>query len=207
MPNIAITEKCNLRCPYCFAEESIGGGSTDISSVDYSKALDFLTKEGPVTVGLIGGEPLLHESFDAIVEKTVLNPHVSRCVVYTNGIGIEQHVEALSMPKVSLLVNWNSPEQLGEERFKAIERGMDSLVLDKGIHDRVNIGLNLYSDDFDYSYAKDLLQKYDLHRVRISLTIPSCKARMLETFKRRKPYLFSFFCRNEGYRRFAVLRL
>ena len=67
MPNISLSSRCNLHCPYCFAHETMGAGSGDITLENFDAALEFLTRTGPVNIGLIGGEPTLHPHFDEIV--------------------------------------------------------------------------------------------------------------------------------------------
>ena len=41
MANIMITKRCNLRCPYCFAEEFVGKSSDDITIDNFRTAIDF----------------------------------------------------------------------------------------------------------------------------------------------------------------------
>jgi sulfatase maturation enzyme AslB (radical SAM superfamily) len=44
MSNIAIVNYCNLKCPYCFAEDMIKEENTFMSLDDYNKLLDFILK-------------------------------------------------------------------------------------------------------------------------------------------------------------------
>lgn len=44
MSNIAIVNYCNLKCPYCFAEDMIKEENTFMSLNDYNKLLDFILK-------------------------------------------------------------------------------------------------------------------------------------------------------------------
>ena len=61
MANIMLTDSCNLRCPYCFANEFVGGGKNEISEEAFEKAARFILGDGKQSfVGLIGGEPLTH---------------------------------------------------------------------------------------------------------------------------------------------------
>ena len=58
MANIVLSGKCNLRCPYCFAEDFTCEQSEDMSLDDFYRVADFIAEEG--SVGLIGGEPLMN---------------------------------------------------------------------------------------------------------------------------------------------------
>ncbi len=197
MPNIMITYRCNLRCPYCFANEFVNMSSTDITLENFDKAVAFITKNGPAHVGLIGGEPTLHAQFGTILEKLILNPSVSEVTVYTNGILLDQYFKLLVHPKFRLLVNWNTREQIGDANFDRIQRNVDTLMFEYHMKDRINLGLNLHSMDMDYSYMAQLLQRYHLHRLRISLTVPDFKqgvdVDVLEYFKSYKAFLLKFF--------------
>ena len=56
MPNIMITKRCNLSCPYCFANKFVNHSTEGDMSLDIlKKILGFLLRDGSVqNVGLIG---------------------------------------------------------------------------------------------------------------------------------------------------------
>ena len=61
MANIMINEICNLRCPYCFADEFVNKNPKEMSMEDFDTALNFALSSGyDERIGLIGGEPTLH---------------------------------------------------------------------------------------------------------------------------------------------------
>lgn len=196
MPNIMLTYRCNLKCPYCFANEFVNTSSTDISMEAFREVVVFLTKDGPSHIGLIGGEPTLHPEFAAILEEIIRNPMLTEATIYTNGILLDRYTKLLVHPKFRLLINCNSPEQIGEARFQSIQNNVDELILGYHMKERINLGINLYDDNMDYSYIIKLLNRYDLHRVRISLTVPdfsdgSC-TQSLPYFKQHKAFLLRF---------------
>ena len=62
MPNIAITKYCNLKCPYCFAEDMIAEEQTKAITLDQlTKILNWLGQE-PLSnnIDIIGGETKLN---------------------------------------------------------------------------------------------------------------------------------------------------
>ncbi len=197
MPNIMLTYRCNLHCSYCFANQFVNKEKTDISIRNFLKAVDFVTRAGKTRVGLIGGEPTLHPGFPVIIEILAAQPMVSDIVLYTNGLLMDRFVPQITHPKVSVLVNCNSPQIIGDNAFTCLQRNLDTLMAQPDMKNRITLGINLYSDDMDYTYMMNLLQRYDLHHVRISLTVPdfskSGEVNVLKYFRERKQFLMEFF--------------
>lgn len=190
MPNIMLTYRCNLNCPYCFANEFVNKESTDITLENFSAAVDFLTKDGPTYIGLIGGEPTIHRDFKRILQMIIEDRRIQECTVYTNGLELDKYFDELVTPKFRILVNCNSPKTLGEKKFQKIANNLDVLIKQHYMSDRINLGINYYEDALDYTFIIDLLKRYDLHRVRLSLTVPDfgvCgKISSMDYFRARK---------------------
>lgn len=196
MPNIMLTYGCNLKCSYCFANEFVNKKSSYITEENFVKAIDFLTREDVTRIGLIGGEPTLHPRFKEILEYLINNRKVVETTVYTNGILLDQYLNQIISPKFRLLINCNSPQDIGDEQFEKLRNNLRLLVNDHYMRDRINLGINLYKDDLDYTYIIDLLKECGLHRVRISLTVPDfdiCgNVNAMEYFTDRKSFLLRF---------------
>lgn len=197
MANIMLTYRCNLNCSYCFANEFVNKKNTDINVTNFRKAVEFFTRAGDVSIGLIGGEPTLHPAFDLFMEMLIANEKVWHITVYTNGMLMDRFIPQLTHPKVGILVNCNSPLIIGEKAFATMKKNLDTMLLQYHMKDRLSLGINLYSDEMDYSYMMDLLQRYKLPQVRISLTVPDFSAcgdvNVLEFFNKRKPFVLEFF--------------
>ena len=197
MANIMITYRCNLRCSYCFANEFVNKKQTDISIRNFLKAVSFITRTGQAQIGLIGGEPTIHPGFQTMMDILIDNPKVSLITLFTNGLFAERYIPQIIHPKVRVLVNCNSPDNIGENAFAFMQNNIDKLIFNHEKKDRVRLGINLYSNDMDYSYILKLLQRYHLHTVRISVTVPdfsTCgEVNVLEQFKKRKDFLWRFF--------------
>ncbi len=196
MPNIMLTYGCNLKCPYCFANEFVNKKSSYITEEAFIKAVEFLTRESNNRIGLIGGEPTLHPQFKDYLELLISNRNVSEVTVYTNGILLDKFINQIVSPKFRLLVNCNSPDDIGRENFERIRKNLVDLINNHYMRDRINLGVNLYTDEMDYMFIVDLLKELGLHRVRISLTVPDfsrCSDKgSIEYFKRRKGFLLQF---------------
>lgn len=196
MPHIMLTYRCNLHCSYCFANEFVNRDKTDITLRNFVKAVSFITRTGETNIGLIGGEPLLHPGFQTFMELLTANPKVKSVTLYTNGLLMDRYLPQITDAKVTTLVNCNSPKAIGEKAFANMRQNLDLLFFEKGMTERIGLGINLYSDDMDYSYMLDLLQRYNKHEVRISLTVPDfskcSETNSLEHFRKRKRFLMEF---------------
>lgn len=197
MANIMLTYRCNLHCSYCFANEFVNKDRTDITIRNFIEAVSFITRRKKETVGLIGGEPTLHPGFQLIMDMLTDNPKVAKIRLFTNGLLIDRFIPQIVNPKVEVLVNCNSPHEIGEEAFDRIRQNLDALILQHGMKDRIGLGINLYHNKLDYSYIMELLQRYDMHRVRFSVTVPDFStcgtADALAYFSKRKKYLWDFY--------------
>lgn len=197
MANIMLNYRCNLRCPYCFANEFVGRENTDISVENFLKAVSFITKSGENRIGLIGGEPTIHPGFQVMMDLLIANPRVKYIEVFTNGLLVDRYIQQLTHPKVDVCINCNSPQMIGEKAYACLQNNLDLLLLQHDMKDRVQLGINLYNNNLDYSYIMDLLQRYDLHRLRTSITVPDFSANhipdAMEYFRQRKKYLLDFY--------------
>lgn len=82
MPNIVITNNCNLNCSYCFTRNKINNVNDFISIEELYNILKFLNNEK--NIGLIGGEPTLHPDFENIVK--ILAEQNKNILLFTNGV-------------------------------------------------------------------------------------------------------------------------
>jgi Arylsulfatase regulator (Fe-S oxidoreductase) len=198
MANIMLTDVCNLRCPYCFANEFVNKDNNEITMEAFAKAVDFIVGDGSHDlVGLIGGEPTLHSQFEVLLRKLIRDERVKTIGVYTNGILIDNYWDVIANPKVKLLINCNPASDIGEKRYARLLENLDRLILQKELKENVILGFNMYQPDFEYDYIVDLLVKYKLHLVRVATTVPNFdENRNLDAhsyFESMKPRMLDFF--------------
>ena len=176
MSNIMINENCNQKCPYCFASEFVNVKKNNMSFENFKKAVDFiLTKNdgGKVgQVGIIGGEPLLHPEFDTFINYLINRDDVKRVTVFTNGVLIKEHIDYIANEKVGVLINVNSPNDVGQANFEKTVESIDLLVNKYNKKNRLTIGLNIYAN-IDYSFFIDIAEKYNVNQVRLSIVVPA----------------------------------
>ena len=201
MPNIMLTYRCNLCCPYCFANEFVNRTDCDITEESFRKAVKFAADKPKTTIGLIGGEPTIHPQLPEFIRILADEPNVENVMVYTNGLAMEPLLKAMYEPgvgaKVRILVNCNSPKVMGEHNYTRLKESLDLAFGTYKMGRQIKFGLNLYNNEFDYSFIKELLVRYGQRQLRISLTVPDfgvCgRVDPVENFKSRKDYLMGFF--------------
>ncbi len=198
MANIMMTDVCNLNCPYCFANEFVNKDRNEITEINFDKAVDFIVGDGSRTsVGLIGGEPTIHSKFEYFVRKLIHDERVKTVVIYTNGIAIDKYWDIITHNKVKLLINCNTPKDIGETNYKKLCENLEHLIVQKEFKESVTLGINMYNADFEYEYILELLVKYHFNHVRVSITVPNVdEDRNIDAhsyFNRMKPRLFDFF--------------
>lgn len=184
MSNIVITEKCNLACPYCFANEFVNKNAVEISMENFVTALEFLlsSPHSRGFVGIIGGEPTLHSKYDQIL--TILNDRddVQEVTLYTNGIRLDRHFDLIS-DKFGFLINLNSPTIIGKKNFLRIMENI-KLVVSNYPARVITLGINLYQPNQDYTYFLEVIEKFKLPSARISITVPFIKVAGYDAIKR-----------------------
>jgi sulfatase maturation enzyme AslB (radical SAM superfamily) len=198
-----INEVCNLKCPYCFANEFVNVKQTDhlthnnITLENFDKAVKFaLTEENP-RIGIIGGEPTLHPQFKEIMERLICDDSITDVVVFTNATYIEKYFKLLTHKKIFMLINCNSPSDMGQAQFDKMVENLDTAINEYYMKDKITLGINMYKPGFEYDYILKLLDKYGLAHVRTSITVPNTEDKkefdVLEYFRSMKESVFKFF--------------
>lgn len=192
MANIALTNRCNLHCKYCFAHEYTSSKKDDISKENFIRALNFAKGDG--TIGLIGGEPLLHENINDFLSILVNTPEIRRVTLFTNGIYLDKIKKENIHPKIIFLVNINEADEIGEKAFERMRKNIKELLFYTD-EEKVTLGVNIYKENQDFSGIISLLQELSLKKVRLSVVIPTDKSEgAFPYFNRMKKTLLSFCC-------------
>lgn len=89
--NISVTEKCPLRCPFCFHEYD---QCAELSLAQVCRYLDELAEMGTAQVQFSGGEPLVYRYLAEAIEYA--HRKGLRTVISTSGVGLTaQYVQKL----------------------------------------------------------------------------------------------------------------
>lgn len=196
MPNIAIIKHCNLKCPYCFADDMIQENeSKEISLEQFQNILNWIGRiplQGHI--GIIGGEPTLHTQFKEIlyIISEFCNRNNIKTVIFTNGINLYKYTHLIN-DTTDFLVNIN---KLNDINKNLLIKSLDECNILGLLKERIFLGCNLYSLNEDYSFFWEIVDRYkDINVVRMSITAPVLfedKQNKFLYYKKMKPILFKF---------------
>src|SRR2546421_5445049 len=88
---ISVTDRCNLRCPYCMPREVYGAGvrflprEELLSFEEITRLVAALSREGVSRLRLTGGEPLLRRGLERLVEMLAGGEGLAEIALTTNG--------------------------------------------------------------------------------------------------------------------------
>ncbi len=191
-----LTDVCNLKCPYCFANEFVGRKANEITIENFKKALDFIATKPNQSVGLIGGEPTLHSKFRDILKMLINDERFEKIILFTNGIELDKYLKELTHPKFSILINLNSPQDIGQRSFDKICHNLDMSINEYYMKERITLGINIYNPNFEYKYILKVLKQYRFDHVRMSIVVPNTKEKrnsdIRDYFISIKPRLTNF---------------
>lgn len=199
MANIAINNYCNLKCPYCFADDMIQEDNKNLSIDNYIKILNYLIKNNEYNIGIIGGEPTLHPNFkDILIESNNYGTvNDINFILFTNGIELEQYLPYIG-DKIRILINCNNIFNINQKEnlYSTITHCFNLGWLN---NDKVQLGCNLYIQEDQYEWIWSLVDTFNIHFLRCSVVSPGGKYQNWrnkkdEYFKQMKP-IFLEFCK------------
>jgi MoaA/NifB/PqqE/SkfB family radical SAM enzyme len=127
--SLFITNRCNLRCKYCFiVDETLG---KEVLNAEYDKKelfeiIDEFYTLGTRMIFMLGGEPLMHPDIGAIIDY-IVNKGIYLHVI-TNGTLIEKRIEEIKRAHVLCV----SLDGLGE---------VNDIMRGKGCYERAVAGI------------------------------------------------------------------
>jgi cyclic pyranopterin phosphate synthase len=98
---ISVTDRCNLRCPYCMPREVFGGDfpflarEELLSFEEITRIVRAMSAQGATKVRLTGGEPLLRRDLERLVEMLAAVDGVSDVALTTNGLLLARSAQRL----------------------------------------------------------------------------------------------------------------
>lgn len=109
-PRVRLTNYCNRRCEYCFADDYLEGqkNHSHISLKELELFIDSCKERGIKEVAWQGGEPLIHSN---IIEIINLHKKAELFIqIFTNGMFNKSICHALSDLDFQMLINLNHPD-------------------------------------------------------------------------------------------------
>jgi cyclic pyranopterin phosphate synthase len=99
---VSVTDRCNLRCPYCLPREAFAHGfafmpqSELLSFEEITRVCRLFAGLGVSKIRLTGGEPLLRRELERLVEMLVAIDGVEEVALTTNGTLLAAKARALA---------------------------------------------------------------------------------------------------------------
>ena len=172
---IAVTNRCNLKCPYCFYGYTLYK-EDKVTTRELFYLIDELCRRGTAYINLNGGEPLLRKDIGEIVDR--ITGKGMRCSVSTNAILLEDRIEELKKANVSVLnISLDGNEEQhrknrGDISYAKVIKGIDAAhrhdipvaictVLTKDNKDCVDEIVRLAKDKGVYSIFHFLYERLD----------------------------------------------
>jgi MoaA/NifB/PqqE/SkfB family radical SAM enzyme len=199
MANVLLTTRCNLNCPYCFAQERLSDGHKLTMSIsDAEKVIDFLKRSNHPFFRAMGGEPTLHPEFPRILQKALESG--MRVDVLSNATWPESYnrlFERISPRRLFFLLNVDHPDRYVPKIWERIEANL-AAVCGRG---SVTLSFNIFETQPRYEYLLELTKKYRIDKVRMSFSLPVVGANnaylKLEDYKAMAPFVLEFARRAE----------
>lgn len=125
---ICVTNKCNLKCPYCFYRYNLNQ-EDKISTQTMLSLIDELHNRGTAYVNLNGGEPLLRKDIKTIIDYITIDKGM-RCSISTNAVLLEERIQDLkNVSVITISLDGNEDEHRrnrGDLSYEKVVSGIDA---------------------------------------------------------------------------------
>lgn len=129
---LSVTDRCDLRCVYCMAEDMTFLPRAEVLSIEELIMLGkTLCELGVTKLRITGGEPLIRGGIVELMQQLGKIPQLQELCLTTNGTHLAQHAQALKDAGVDRINI--SLDSLQPERFKQLTRFGDITQVFSGI--------------------------------------------------------------------------
>ncbi|RMF83870.1 MAG: radical SAM protein [Nitrospinota bacterium] len=164
---LLLTNRCNLRCRYCFVDVNTIYKS-DFTLSEWEATLDNLKKHGGVSICLMGGEPLLFKDIDELIlygKRLGFNIEMT-----TNGFGLEKHIDAVKRVN-AVMLSLDGPQEImeknrGKRSYDYVMRALELLQRHK-----VPVRINCVATKQNKDAIPWLLDFADKHNVWVTFSL------------------------------------
>lgn len=178
--HIRVTSKCNLNCPYCYANDNTN--KEDMSDQLLLELVDICNQNDILCITWTGGEPLIRKGFYSVVMKAYA--HRIKQTILTNGTLLqkvaEQHWPQDNIDfQISLNEVWNNRESVkcSVENAEMLIKNGYAVVVTIMLEP---VGIEEYKNLLDY------LKEHNIKNVRFGLKIPVGSANQCEFSQYKK---------------------
>ena len=137
---ISLTDRCNLKCFYCFKDNTVFYEKEEILTIEEIKFLIsvFHNNFGVKKIRFTGGEPLIRRGIENLVEGLKdLNLQVN---ITTNGVLLKDFADFFAKNNINVNV---SLDTLIPETFRKISGSDELAKVIEGIDKSIKLGINL----------------------------------------------------------------
>jgi len=129
---LSVTDRCDLRCIYCMAEDMTFLPRAEVLSIEELALLGkTLCELGVTKLRITGGEPLIRRGIIELAQRLAQLPQLQELCLTTNGTHLTQYAQALKDAGVDRINI--SLDTLKPERFKQLTRFGDIYQVLDGI--------------------------------------------------------------------------
>ena len=162
---LIVTRRCNLSCGYCTEFDNV---SKSIPFPVLRERIDALHRLGVVQIAMLGGEPLLHEDIDKVVEHAGRASQVS---MTTNGFLLGREiVERLNDAKLShMQISIDALKPKGDMYIQKTMKTMQSKVEMMLKYARFSVHANIVLCDESRADFREIVA--ELRRLEIPVTV------------------------------------
>lgn len=128
---ISLTDKCNLRCVYCMAEDMVFMPNDDLlTTPELQRLIRLFAHLGVDKVRLTGGEPSIHPDLLTIV-RSVRDAGITAISMTTNGLKLAElarPLKAAGLERVNVSVDTLDPERFHRvTRWGKLDKVLDGI--------------------------------------------------------------------------------
>lgn len=118
---LSVTDRCDLRCVYCMAENMTFLPRRHVCSLEELALIgEAFVRSGVSKIRLTGGEPLVRQDLPVLVEQLAQIPGLKELVLSTNGTRLSQFAQPLKTAGIQRLNI--SLDTLKPDRFRQLTR-------------------------------------------------------------------------------------
>eukprot|EP01120_Amphizonella_sp_Union-15-10_P003872 TRINITY_DN1431_c0_g1_i1.p1 TRINITY_DN1431_c0_g1~~TRINITY_DN1431_c0_g1_i1.p1 ORF type:complete len:391 (-),score=53.82 TRINITY_DN1431_c0_g1_i1:70-1242(-) len=138
---ISVTERCNLRCTYCMAEEGVPLSPQEklITTEEIVRIARIFVQEGVDKIRLTGGEPTVRKDILELVRELGRIPGLKTLAMTTNGLVLHRKLEQLMESGLNMLNV--SLDTLDPDKFVRIARRPGFEHVMKSIRTAIDLGV------------------------------------------------------------------
>lgn len=177
MPNVVLTNACNLNCSFCFATE-YRAGSQLAGHMSAQELADIVRFAGQKQIRICGGEPTLHPQFSQLLQGLLQDPCQNgwqhEVFVMTNGLWpkpVRDYLKNLNRSqrkRLTFMFNILPPETYSAQQYENLLACLGSVA-----ENRAALGMTIDKSPIVYKHLIALALQFGFRQLRFSIAAPN----------------------------------